>query len=585
MNIFLFVTASLLMVIATPTAAGQTVSAEGSWEGTLSVQGQSLTIVFHLTRDADGGLVGTMDSPDQGATGIPVTDVIEADNEITISVAAAAGSFQGELAESRNVIDGEWSQGGRTWPLMLSRTEAATGEAAETPPPANLSVDVTGSWVGTLKAGTAELRVVFHINDAADGGLTGTMDSPDQGATGIPLGSVSGKDHMLQINVPAVGGVYEGEVQPGTNVINGTWSQGGRSFPLNLEVVGDQGLLQPERPQEPKAPFPYRLEDVQFHGPGDAPMIAGTLSLPAEAGQYPGAVMISGSGPQNRDEEVYGHKPFLVIADYLTRNGIAVLRYDDRGVGESEGDFSTATIKTFAEDAMAAFSYLSSRPEVDSKRTGLIGHSEGGLTAVVAGSGPSGVEPSFLILLATPGVTGEEILYEQMRALAVASGASEQDVEAALQQQRHIYSILTSNQNQSQIRSRLRDYLQNDNPATANATEKAIETQVGILTSSWFQRLLTYDPAPDLSTIKCPVLALTGSKDLQVPPHKSLSHIEKAVRSGGNEDVTVVELPKLNHLFQTADSGLPSEYARIRETVAPLLLETIANWIGQIAEG
>ncbi|MBT8398904.1 MAG: hypothetical protein KJO98_00370, partial [Rhodothermia bacterium] len=192
---------------------------EGSWKGTLSVQGQSLTIVFHLTRNDDGSLVGTMDSPDQGATGIPVSDVTLEGNQLVMSVAAAAGSFSGNLA-SDDVIDGSWSQGGGTWPLLLNRFDPSTAEN-QTAVPVELSVDVTGSWVGVLKVGATELRIVFHINDALGGGLTGTMDSPDQGATGIAIGSVSGKDRALRIEVPTVGGMYEGDVQPDATTIIG----------------------------------------------------------------------------------------------------------------------------------------------------------------------------------------------------------------------------------------------------------------------------------------------------------------------------------------------------------------------------
>ncbi len=484
---------------------------EGSWRGILKTPGGSLTIQFNFRRYDDGALQGTMDSPDQGARGIPLGDVTVEGDTLHAAVPVAAGEFRGSVDSGKGTIGGFWSQAGQTLPLRLERLDSEEVESAS--PVLNLSEDVSGSWVGVLTTGGGDLRLVFHLIDAARGGLTGTMDSPDQGARGIPLGAVSGEGRKLRIEVPTIGGFYEGEIEEGARRIRGRWSQGGGSLPLNLEIVGEEGLLVPDRPQEPVPPFPYRVEDVRFVSNPGAVELAGTLTLPSSDGRYPAAILLSGSGPQDRNENVFGHKPFLLISDHLTRHGIAVLRYDDRGVGESQGVFEEARVTDFSKDAQAAFRYLATRADIDQSRIGLVGHSEGGLVALLASTGDDAVSTAYLVLLATPGVNGEQLLYSQAEHLARAAGASDDQIQAAIAQQEAVFRILKTDAPPEQIERELRDYLSTESSVAAYG-EQVIAAQMRQLLSPWFRDFLHLDPTPALQKTTCPVLALTGTLDL-----------------------------------------------------------------------
>ncbi|MGH7127500.1 MAG: alpha/beta hydrolase family protein, partial [Planctomycetaceae bacterium] len=270
---------------------------------------------------------------------------------------------------------------------------------------------LAGDWTGALDVGGTQLRLVFHIGPEEDGNRTGTMDSPDQGTTGLPIATVALADSTVRMTMPAMSGSYEGRLSADGKTIDGTWTQGGSSLPLKLEKSA-ASVEPPSRPQEPKPPFPYASQDITY--PNDASTgvtLAGTLTMPEAGGPFPAVVLVSGSGPQNRNEELLGHKPFLVLSDALTRRGIAVLRYDDRGVASSTGAFATATSEDFAGDALAGVRYLKTRPEIDPGRIGIIGHSEGGLIAPIAAARSDDV--AFIVLMAGPGVTGEEILYLQ----------------------------------------------------------------------------------------------------------------------------------------------------------------------------
>ena len=430
--------------------------------------------------------------------------------------------------------------------------------------------DVRGSWLGTLAVPGGELRIVFHIEGSGDS-LTATLDSPDQGAAGIPTSGVVLEGDSLVIEVASIRGTYRGEVGPDVRRTEGTWTQGGQPFPLTLERTSE-APAPPERPQEPQPPFPYEAEDVAFPNEADGVALAGTLTLPDAADVHAAVVLISGSGPQDRDETVAGHRPFLVLADHLTRRGIAVLRYDDRGVAASTGDFAQATTEDFARDAEAAVAYLQSRPEIDADRIGLIGHSEGGLVApmVAARSG----DVAFLVLLAPSGVTGEEIFYAQKELIEKAGGASDRAVQDGRLMQERLFAMLKRDADSAQVAADVRRILEE-----SGLPPEAVEAQAEWVTSPWFRYFLTYDPAPALEEVDVPVLALFGEKDLQVPAETNRAAIEAALERGGNEAFTTDVLDDLNHLFQTSETGSPSEYARIEETMAPAALETIADWI------
>jgi pimeloyl-ACP methyl ester carboxylesterase len=343
------------------------------------------------------------------------------------------------------------------------------------------------------------------------------------------------------------------------------WSKGG-------EVAGAYwrpgAAPASQRPQEPKPPFPYRAEEVTFESHAGAAKLAGTLTIPDGKGPFPAAILLSGSGPNDRNEAVFGHKPFLVLADYLTRHGIAVLRYDKRGIRKPRAEFLQTTPADFADDAEGAFDYLKARPEIDPKAIGLIGHSEGGLEApMVAARRP---DVRFVVLLAGPGVRATELLKAQAAKLARASGAAESAIEQNAQLQDKIFRILTDEKNDQAAREKIVAAMGGLPTAQAEAEQDA---------SPWFRFFVFYDPAPTIEKTKCPVLALNGELDLQVPPEQNLPAIEAALTKGGNKDFETMKLAGLNHLLQTAKTGSVMEYSQIEETMSPVALDEVASWI------
>lgn len=444
-----------------------------------------------------------------------------------------------------------------------------------------------GTWVGALDVGVMSLRVVVHVQQTADGAHTATIDSPDQGATGIPVADVTATDGTLILEVPSIGARYEGSIAG--DEIDGTWLQGGRSLPLTLQR-GEAPVVR--RPQEPTGPLPYDTREVRFRNEPDGIELAGTLTIPRLPGPYPAAVLISGSGPQDRDETAFGHRPFLVLSDYLTRQGIAVLRYDDRGVGGSTGDFGAATTEDFARDARAAVAYLRGLDDVRFSQIGLVGHSEGGLVAPIAARTAPG-EVAFLVLIAAPGIDGEQILFLQDSLIAAAGGATPDEIARSRERKALIFDVLKSAPDREDASRALEEAMrglvltdqeQSELREAGISIDDLIAQQIQQINSPWFRFFLTYDPLPALREIEVPVLAITGEKDLQVPPGENLPPIEEALAKGRSKRFLVREVRGLNHLMQTAETGIPREYSTIEETFAPVALQLIGNWIRQEME-
>ncbi len=471
---------------------------------------------------------------------------------------------------------------GVAWVALLAFGGAGLpgGIAAQDPHPA------AGRWEGVLDAGGTRLRIVFNIEADDDGVLTGTMDSPDQGAFGIPLSSVTADGSTVTFAVAAIGGAYDGTVSDAGSEISGTWSQGGASLPMSLTRSEGEPAPPPRRPQEPEEPLPYDVEDVTFAN-GDARIaLAGTLTIPRGPGPHPGAVLVSGSGPQDRDEALAGHKPFLVLADHLTRNGIAVLRYDDRGVGESEGDFQSATSEDFAGDALAAVAHLRALPSVADDGVGIVGHSEGGLIGPMAANRSGAV--AYVVMLAGPGVPGIDILIEQGRLINQAMGTPPVITEMNMALQRRLADIVAEEPDPEAAATRMRAaFVELVETLPANIREAAgeqlgeaaIEQTVTQMNSNWFRFFLPHDPRTDLERVDVPVLALFGERDLQVPYAQNQPEVEAAFARSGNADATVRVLPGLNHLFQEATTGTPMEYQQIEQTMSPTLLHAVSDWI------
>jgi len=407
-----------------------------------------------------------------------------------------------------------------------------------------------------------------------------TLDVPAQGAVNLPLGRVAFKDDTLTVDAPMIKGQYQA-VFSGDSTLTGTWTQLGRKYPLDLKKNAAPVTF--NRPQEPVKPYPYKEEEVAFRNGVENFDLAGTLTLPEGPGPFPAVVLITGSGQEDRNETVFAHKPFLVIADYLTRNGIAVLRYDDRGVGGSKGDAANATSIAFADDAAAAVSYLLGRPEINSKKIGLAGHSEGGLIAPIVASKNNNI--AFIVSLAGPGVSGYDILSKQTRDILAASGSSEKEIEEAWATNSNLFKIIMAQPDQRKAAKEAMEWYSKDldskglTPDERRDKMAAFAQGIGQVNNPWMRYFLSTDPAVFWKEVKCPVLALNGDKDLQVNNEQNLPAIKAAVISGGNKKVKTVILPGHNHLFQHCTTGAPEEYTTIEETFSPEALDIITSWI------
>jgi pimeloyl-ACP methyl ester carboxylesterase len=433
-----------------------------------------------------------------------------------------------------------------------------------------------------LDTGAQRLRIVFRIRRNADGTWQATLDSPDQGARGIPVSAVETAGRQITLRSEAVAGEFVGTLSEDGKRLEGLWKQGGGEWKLTL-TPGEPPTR--KRPQEPKPPFPYTTQEVRVPNRKAKIELAGTLTLPNGKPPFPAIVFLTGSGAQNRDEEIFEHKPFLVLADYLTRAGYATLRMDDRGVGGSGGDMSRATTLDFAEDALAAVNYLKTRREIDRKRIGLLGHSEGALVAAIAAAkAPRDV--AFLILLAGTGVPGEQILYRQAELIARKSNLAEPLIQRNRALQQRVFEILKREKDDAKAQQAIYEAIVQSLGVEASqltdAQKTTFQAQAKSYTSPWFRTFVQLDPAPYLRKVRCPVLALNGELDLQVDPDQNLPAIERALRDGGNKRITIRKLPGLNHLFQKARTGLITEYVEIEETFNPEALEMIRNWLDEL---
>jgi len=432
------------------------------------------------------------------------------------------------------------------------------------------SQDLTGSWKGVLDLGKAQLNLVFNISKDDVGRLTCTMDSPDQGAKGIPTEITVTDETKLKITVKAIGFEYEGELKDGE--IKGMFSQNGFSAPINMRP----GTMELKRPQTPMPPFPYTTEEVTFTNPEDNAVLCGTLTIPGNAakarkGKTPVVVMVTGSGQQNRDEELFGHKPFFVLADHLARNGIATLRYDDRGMGKSTGNLTGLTTETNMKDASAAVDFVKDSGRFG--KVGVLGHSEGGCIAFMLG-GADRVD--FIVSMAGTAVRGDSILVDQNKRLLTMSGFPTKTCDDYC---RALQAVFDS----------IRSGVSMDN---ADVTVKNIAKKTGVdlppamfsnlvsvakEANPWIKFFISYDPQENISRTKCPVMAINGSLDTQVSASINLDAMRRKLPSGKHNKVK--EYSGLNHMFQHCTTGSVNEYGQIEETMSPEVLADITEWI------
>ncbi|MDQ7816484.1 MAG: alpha/beta fold hydrolase [Melioribacteraceae bacterium] len=441
-------------------------------------------------------------------------------------------------------------------------------------------------WEGKLNISGVSLRLVLKVTTNDDGSLTAKMDSPDQSVENIPVTFVSITDDSLNFEIASIMGKYSGKIEKDSMVAIGMWKQATMSLPLNLKKV--EKLTEVKRPQTPQPPFPYNEEEVVFENKTANIQLAGTFTYPKENQKFPAVVLVTGSGAQDRDETIFKHKPFMVIADYLSRNGIAVLRFDDRGIGKSTGNFSAATSIDFATDALAAVDYLKTRNEIDQTKIGIAGHSEGGMIAPIAASSSDDV--AFIILLAGPGMRGSDLLVLQTELILRAEGTPQDKLDESVKNNKGAYKIIVDQSDSALAYKELEKFfddrilkLPEEEKNKQENSRAAFEQSARILLSPWFRFFLKFDPKPYLENLTIPVLALNGEKDLQVPPKENLAGIEEALKIAGNTNYRIYELPGLNHLFQNSKTGSPREYGEIEETFSVEALKIISDWIIKVA--
>ena len=421
-------------------------------------------------------------------------------------------------------------------------------------------LNVNGNWTGAINPGTVTLNFNVHLE-----GNGGTWNSVDQMAV-VPVKGVAVAGNSVTVDIGIA--KFEGTLASSGSQIDGLFKQNGAQLPLTLKrIVGE--FQKKVRPQEPTRPYPYLEEDITVEGAGGI-KLAGTLTKPKTAGPFAAVLLISGSGPQDRDEALMGHKPFLVFSDSLTRAGFAVLRLDDRGTGKSGGVFANATYLDKVADTLAAVKFLKSRADIDGARIGLIGHSEGGCIGPLAAVESRDI--AFVVMMAGIGVTGSEALKQQGVDVTRAAGGSEKDVARQTEIQGKMFAIYSEPITGEEKRKRMHDLL---------GTNPQADGQIKAMESPTLRDLLAFDPGPVLRKISCPVLALNGSLDTQVSAKQNLPAIATALAQSGTKDWQITELPGLNHLFQTAKTGGIGEYSQIDETIAPLALRTVNAWLAE----
>jgi pimeloyl-ACP methyl ester carboxylesterase len=553
--------ALLLAALGAAPAAAQD-NWTGDWHGTLVTARGPLRLLLTIHAGANGTLTAELESVDQApGQKFPVPTIAIAGGRLTFAVPVFSLSYEGNWDAAGNRFDGILHQSADL-PLVLER-----GAFPRQP----VLQGLDGHWEGSARRNAAELHFVLRVS-TGPGGTIASFDSPDQLAQGLPVTGLERDGDAVRFTVAAGNTSFTGTLAG--DRLSGRWADGTETIFVRRAAGVRAAPLR--RPQTPQPPFPYRAEEVSIPNPrAPGVTLAGTLTLPQGRGPFPAAILITGSGAQDRDETLFGHKPFAVLADYLTRHGIAVLRYDDRGIARSTGRFAGATSADFATDANAAFAFLAARPEIDRHAIGYIGHSEGGMVGPIAAMDNPAV--AYLVLLAGPGVATRDLLEAQRRAIAESQGMSVAQIERTAPLQAELVRIAGSDAGDAEARAAFAAAATDARLTEAGLPVSARDSMATLMLDPWFRWFLRYDPAPALRHFRGPLLALNGSLDRQVLPAQNLDGIRAA--TAGHRDVTITLLPGLNHLFQTARNGGVGEYATIEETMAPVVLGTVADWI------
>ncbi len=555
--------AALVTVGSVPVAAQH--RAAGTWHGGLATPAGRITLVFRIQEGA-GGWTGELEAVDEiPSRTFPLAGLEVSTQRLAFSVPTIGARFEGTWRDGAGSWVGEYHQG-LTIPLSLERGA----------PPAKPTVaGLDGTWRGVLRRNEANLRLILHVRTGRYGTLV-KLDSPDLGASGLPVERFERAGDTVRFQVPSGAVRFDGQLSSDGGSLRGRWVRADQpEVEVAFERVGSETTAR-VRTQWPIEIRGYRAEEVVVPNPSAAGVaLAGTLTIPDGPGPFPAAVLISGSGPQDRDETIYGHKPFAVLADHLSRHGIAVLRYDDRGVGASTGDHGRATSADFATDANAVLQYLRGRSEIDHGAVGFIGHSEGGLIGPVAAAGNEQV--AFLVMLAGPGTNTVQLSLTQRRLLGLSQDASAELLERTEPAVRALYEAVRSTDNPEQATAKVRALLTPETLQALGESEAQRDAIVRRFTSPWMRYFIRYEPSEFLSRVRAPILAISGSLDWQVPTEENLAGLRTIL--AGHPDATVRELPGLNHMFQTARTGTLGEYADLAETFAPDAMALISDWI------
>jgi len=569
--------AVLLSVLIPVSGAAAENSTSDVWYGVMDVGTRLFRFRIEPVPEAEDSNARQLVSLDEGGQIFRLDDFRLDDAELQFGLKLTKATYSGRITDGGMTSTGSWKQSGQEFELILHRLAVA---------PADRPDEI---WTGTMNALFQKLSMRFRVYREDDDTENIYFDSVSQKSGGYKATRTT-KGDQWTISVAAIGGVFEGVLNAAKTEVKGKWTQGGAALDLVLtqeKSLSAEPVKALVRPQTPVAPFPYLVEDVSFRNETDGVQLAGTLTIPGTDHPCPAVVLISGSGPQDRDETLLDHKPFWVIADHLSRHGIAVLRFDDRGTGASKGDFSAATSEDFANDVEAACNYLTHEKRIAPNSIGLIGHSEGGMIAPIVAARRNDI--AFAILMAGTGVNGKEILLSQGQLILRAEGVSDENL-LNIQRATQLALIDTvleaaADASQDELVAAAMKRLTASLPAESLAEDGlkgTVSAGIQRMHSPWFRFFLKYEPATLLQRVKCPVLALNGEKDVQVDPRLNLPAIEAALEKGGNTRFRTVEFPSLNHLFQSCRTGGLSEYQSIEETISLTVLQTITAWITDV---
>lgn len=551
---------------------------ETRWYGVMDTGDRLFRFAIEKATEKKSGDEFELVSYDEGEMRFGLSSFKQDASQLSFELKRTKAIYQSSSSDGTQ-FKGEWKQSGLTIPLTFRKRSSINIEKPDE------------IWVGEMGAMFVKLKMQIRVFLREGGTDLILVDSVSQGAGGFKATRKIDGDEW-SIDVPALKSSFKGKLDAGKTLIAGKWMQNGQSIELNLkksEQVASTAVVAPNRPQTPKAPFPYVVEEVVVENTKDSVDLAGTLTIPKGDGPFPAVVLVSGSGPQDRNESILEHKPFWVIADYLARNGIVVLRYDDRGTGASSGDFSKGTTEDFANDAQAAVEFLEGKRFVAPKCIGMIGHSEGGLIVSTVAARKENI--GFVVMLAGPGVSGREIVLSQGQLILKASGVNDtKTLDGQRKIQETLIELALSPETKKELTAKVESSVENLKAELGSSELLGVDITDSIkqglkqLRTPWFQYFLTYEPGPSLSKVKCPVLAINGEKDVQVDPKLNLPAIKKALELGENKKFVTKEIPNLNHLFQTCKTGGVEEYQSIEETIAPVVLEEIRDWIVEVAK-